>query len=210
MNNAFAQLQSRSLVWLPERGVGFHPAPPIDYAGDYWAEYQRRADTDIGRALTAARVELVRAYYKGDLVDVGIGAGSFVEARRLDGSATYGCDINPHAVDWLGERGWLWDPWQNKISAASFWDSLEHIPDPAPLLANIRKWCFVSLPIFVDGDHVLASKHYKPGEHVWYFTRDGFLGFMADHGFRCVDESYVESEIGREDIMSFAFQRVPQ
>lgn len=207
MDSTFADLQKKSLVWLPEHGIGFHPAEGFDYGEDYWAEYVRRAATPVGKALTKARVDFVAKFMKGDLVDVGVGAGAFVEARNAQKKgSTWGFDINPRAVAWLGERGWLVDPWQG-CASASFWDSLEHLADPAALLARVRKWVFVSLPIFRDAQHVLASKHFKPGEHVWYFTHDGFVRWMASQGWVCAGTSEVESELGREDIETFAFYR---
>ena len=71
---------------------------------------------------------------------------------------------------------------------------LEHIPDFQPLLANVREWVFVSLPIFRDAEHVLRSKHFRPEEHCWYFTRDGLVYAMKMCGFALVSESKVETE----------------
>jgi hypothetical protein len=34
------------------------------------------------------------------------------------------------------------------VDVACFWDSLEHIHNPTPLLQNVRRWVFTSLPIF--------------------------------------------------------------
>jgi hypothetical protein len=75
------------------------------------------------------------------------------------------------------------------------------------LLANCREWLFLSLPIFRDAEHVLRSKHFKPAEHCWHFTRDGLLFAMKSCGFTMVSESNVETELGREDIGTFAFRR---
>ena len=71
----------------------------------------------------------------------------------------------------------------------------------------MREWLFMSLPVFNDVDHVLRSKHFKPDEHFWYFTRDGLVAAMLMCGFKLVAESDVESELGREDIGTFAFRR---
>ena len=66
----------------------------------------------------------------------------------------------------------------------------------------------MSIPIFEDGEHVLRSKHYRKDEHVWYFTARGLINVFADCGFDLVDMSRIETDIGREDIGSFAFKRV--
>ena len=66
----------------------------------------------------------------------------------------------------------------------------------------------MSLPVFNDVHHVLRSKYFKPGTtSSWYFTRDGLVAAMLMCGFKLVAESDVESELGREDIGTFAFRR---
>jgi hypothetical protein len=84
---------------------------------------------------------------------------------------------------------------------------LEHIPDFQSLLANVNDWLFLSLPIFRDAGHALRSKHFRPEEHYWYFTRDGLTFAMKMCGFVLVSESMIETELGREDIGTFAFKR---
>lgn len=154
-----------------------------------------------------ARCEFVEKHYRGVLVDVGIGAGAFVERRRADGRSTYGYDVNPAGIKWLKDRHLFFDPYRASVPAVSSWDVLEHIPDFRPLLANVREWVFVSLPIFRDAEHVLGSKHFRPTEHCWYFTRDGLVLAMGLNGFGLVAENTVETELGREDIGTFAFKR---
>jgi Methyltransferase domain len=146
----------------------------------------------------------VRSHYRGTIVDVGIGGGRFVK----DHADAFGFDINPAAVKWLKINRAYCDPYSEVVEAATFWDSLEHIHDPAPVLANIRRFVFVSLPIFQGAEHVLRSKHFRPDEHCWYFTRGGFEWFMHRFGFRRIDHSVIEQMAGREDIESFAFERI--
>jgi len=93
------------------------------------------------------------------------------------------------------------------MQAISLWDVLEHIHDFRSLLASVRSWVFVSVPIFADRDYVLRSKHFRPQEHVWYFTARGLIDVMRALGFECIEQSDVESRIGREDIGTFAFRR---
>lgn len=191
-----------NFVWWPELGMGFHPAPAMEYRDDYWQEYRRRDATDTGAALTRARIDLVRRHFSGVAVDIGIGGGRFVEE-----SGSRGFDVNARAVEWLDGRGSLCDPYSQKVDAITCWDSLEHIPDPTALLRQVRQWIFVSLPIFSGPDHALKSRHYKPGEHIWYWTHDGLVKWCADHGFSLVECNDMETQLGREGIMSYAFRR---
>lgn len=207
----FGALASRRLTWWPEIGVGYFPveAGTTPYDRAYFEEFVRRADTDTGRALMRARVEFVAKYWTAALVDVGIGSGAFLEARNAAGHGpTLGYDVNPTAVEWLRSRNLYYDPRDNSPLALSFWDSLEHIPDFSRFLCSPLLWVFVCLPVFRDGAHVLASKHYKKDEHCWYFTAAGLIHVMNMLGFVCVETSVVETELGREDIGTFAFRRL--
>jgi hypothetical protein len=89
----------------------------------------------------------------------------------------------------------------------TLWDVMEHIHEFPGLLENVRQWLFLSLPIFSDAGHVLRSKHFKPAEHCWYFSRDGLVFALETCGFALITESTIETELGREDIGSFAFRR---
>jgi Methyltransferase domain len=204
-----AQFARRSLTWWPELGIGYYPveAALAPYDQDYFDSFDRNAQTDLGRALMQARCNFVEQHYRGTLVDVGIGAGAFIEQRRERGRTTYGFDVNPVGIDWLEQRKLLVDPYQVLSDALSLWDVLEHIPDFQPLLANVREWLFLSLPIFGGVEHVLRSKHFKPEEHCWYFSRNGLVYAMDLCGFALVSESTIETELGREDIGTFAFRR---
>ena len=91
--------------------------------------------------------------------------------------------------------------------AMTFWDSLEHIPDPEAALKNVGDWAFVSMPIYKDQADCLKSKHFKPGEHIWFFTDWGFIDWMDRQGFEMMERNDIESKLGREGILSYAFRR---
>jgi len=155
------------LTWWPELGLGYYPvtAGLEPYDRDYFDNFDRNARTPLGRNLMQARCDFVETHFSGTLIDVGIGSGSFIEARRYGKRQTYGYDVNPIALEWLDERSLLVDPHLVAVDAVTLWDVLEHIRDFQSLLANVRKWVFLSLPIFRDVEHVLRSKHFKPDEH---------------------------------------------
>ena len=151
------------------------------------------------------RVEMVRRYTKGIVVDIGVGGGRFV--REMPRAVGY--DINPHAVEWLRQSRLWFDPYAEPVDTATFWDSLEHIHDPTALLANVRKFAFISTPIYKDCADALRSKHFKPQEHCWYFTVKGLQRFMERFGFRQVERTAMEQSAGRKQIETYAFQRGP-
>lgn len=177
------------------------------YDREYFERFSRQADTPIGRALMRARCEFVERYYGGPLIDVGIGSGAFIEARNARGRVTYGYDVNPAGIQWLEDRRLFVDPYLIPFDAMTLWDVIEHIPDFRSLLRNVRKWLFISTPIFRSANHILRSKHFRRDEHFWYFTRRGLIGVMRTIGFDLIASSRFETRIGREDIGSFVFRR---
>ena len=196
------------LTWYPERGFGYYPVRGNGTVYDraYFEKYVGYAQTELGQQLTAARIGLVLRHMPcGELLDIGIGSGAFVQARNYF-APTFGFDINPAAVAWLMQRDLYRDPITGSIEGMTFWDSLEHLPDPQQYLAQAT-WAFLTLPIFTGPDHVLASKHFRRDEHIWYFTRGGLIRWMEAQGFRCVEHNTMETLLGREDIHSFAFQK---
>lgn len=209
MNTLFYDKLKGGLIWLPQCGIGWYPVQ--DQKADYFDHYDGLKTTPIAKELNTFRVEFVERHFQGTVLDVGVGDGSFIRTRLADcTAATFGYDIDPKAVTWL-ETNNVWDdPFEEEgdcFRCMTFWDSLEHIEEPGRFLNLCTSWVFVSIPIFENGDAVLASKHFKPAEHRWYFTRSGFIGFMAGFGFDCKEVNATETNLGREGIMSFAFKK---
>lgn len=193
------------LIWCPEKQMGFHPREPISYESDYWNKYLVMDDTEMGDALTKARCDLVNFYNKGLVVDIGIGGGKFVSAM---GESGFGYDVNTQAIDWLVESGRFVDPYANRVNSICCWDSLEHIPNPEALIEQVDNFVFVSIPIFNDPNTVTQSKHYRPGEHIWYWSDFGLIKWFENLGFINVEKNNIETVIGREDISTYVFRRV--
>lgn len=197
-----------TLEFDAETGVGFMPfTEQPEYGEAYFQKYVQYADTTLGVALTSARVGLVSRYLGigESLLDIGIGDGSFVKAR---GGPTFGYDVNMTAVGLLRSAGLWWDPDQcDSINAVSFWDVLEHIEKPDAILNKIQSYCFVSMPIYRDRNHIMTSRHFRPDEHCWYFTRCGLIAWFWERDFSCAEMNDMETVLGREDIGTFVFRR---
>lgn len=194
---------NNTFLWSEELGYGWHTAPAMQYDSGYFAHYQKLDATPMGAALTNARIELVRKYTTPSYgCDIGIGGGRYVEE-----SNGFGFDVCPDAVNWLMDNGRLAEQGYG-LQVATCWDSLEHIPEPEKLLARVREWLFVSMPIYTSMQDVLTSKHYKPGEHLHYWTLAGFIAWCERQGFEVQEVNHAEEELGREGITSFAFRRV--
>lgn len=195
-------VRSNGFQWLPEKGFGWYPVQDCPYDENYWNRYRSMDRTAVGAALTKLRCDLVDSLGSTDVVDVGVGGGRFVEE-----SSARGYDVNPAAIEWLKNSGRWCDVYAESFETATFWDSLEHIHDPRPLLANVENYVVVSLPIFKDCTDVLRSKHFRKDEHCWYFTAGGFENFMGEQGFILLERNDMEQSVGREQIETFVFQR---
>lgn len=177
----------------------------VNYDEAYYSKCASYEGQAIAQRINAGRMRLVAEHFgAARAVDIGIGSGEFVRARPN----TFGRDVNPVAMEWL-KRCDLWAERLDEFGAFTFWDVLEHVPDPGVYLDRVRLhgYVFASLPIFASLDEIRASKHYRPGEHLQYFTADGFVAWMQAHGFLLLEQSDFETSAGREAIGSFAFTR---
>lgn len=173
------------------------------YEGQYFEHYRKLDATPMGGLLTKARLELVGKYCRpNETLDIGIGGGRYVEE-----SGGFGYDVCDDANRWLFDQKRYRDI-EFTWPSVTCWDSLEHVPDPEHLLSKVKEWLFVSMPIYDGPEDVLKSKHYKPGEHLHYWTLPGFINWCADQGFECIEVNHAETDLGREGITSFAFKRV--
>lgn len=182
----------------------------VCYDGAYYDKCKGYEDQAIARMINAGRIALVRQHFgDGPVVDVGIGSGEFIRKRTSLGFPTYGCDVNPVAIEWL-KRNDLWAEHLCEFGAATFWDVIEHVSEPEVYLRQIQHGCclFTSIPIFYGLGAIRTSKHYRPNEHLYYWTEEGFVGWMSLHGFQLLDTQRFEIDAGRESILSFAFRRV--
>lgn len=181
--------------------------PSISYDKEYFDKYLGYEDTPIGRKLNSLRVTLTERYCPGPLLDIGIGAGSFIKASRLK---VYGYDVNPAGISWLKDRDLFLDPHEDDLAEFTgfcLWDVLEHLRHPSALLSKLHSFVFLSMPIFTDLAKIKNSKHYRPGEHIWYFTEPGLTNWMNKLGYSCLEVNDEETRAGREAILSFVFHR---
>jgi hypothetical protein len=205
MDKQFSERMTDGLIWLPELGIGYYPV--VNQKVDYFDDYTERSESPIAQALNDFRVNLVNKYTEGPVLDFGIGSGSFIGNRTYK---TFGYDIDPKSVAWLKKKNLYLNPYEVKdVAAITFFDSLEHVQEPHKILLNVAVGglIFISVPIFKDCNHVLYSKHFKPNEHVWYFTWSGLVKWVCNYGYEFVESSEKESKLGREDIGTFVFRR---
>lgn len=204
---AFPAFADEDLMICAEHGVAYQADREhvLCYDEAYYNKCASYEGQQIAEKINAGRIALVSRYIGGNaLVDVGIGSGEFIRKRPN----TFGHDVNPVAMEWL-KRNDLWAKNLSSYAGASFWDVLEHVQDPGVYLnqINLHAFVFVSIPIFYGLRAIRLSKHYRPGEHLYYWTESGFVEWMERHGFMHLETADFEIEAGRESIYSFAFKR---
>jgi hypothetical protein len=174
------------------------------YDDAYLAKFEAY-DPAVADAVNAGRCAMLSRHLPpgAAVIDIGAGDGRFVRAARAAGFRAFGTEIIPQAAQALREAGLHAD--DAAPDAVTLWDVMEHLEDPAQHLA--APIIFASIPVFEDLRAIRDSKHYRPGEHLHYWTAGGFVGWMALHGFRLLERSDHEIAAGRESIGAFAFRR---
>lgn len=205
---SFASERDSDLEVCRAQGVAYQrdQSQLVSYDESYFSKCLSYEDQDIALAINAGRIDLVNRHIGSitHVCDVGIGSGEFIKKRPN----TFGVDINPVAIEWL-KRNALWADDLSSFGAHTFWDVIEHLPVPEEYFQHVHLhgFLFTSLPIFKDLGDIRSSKHYRPGEHLYYWTEQGFVDWMDRHGFILLEEQAFESAAGRESIQSFAFKR---
>lgn len=195
------------LALCHEHGVAYQvdQSVLVDYGEEYFEKCRGYEGQEIAEKINAGRIEFVSKHLgTGRVCDIGVGSGEFVRRREN----TYGFDVNPTAVQWLKDSGRFAKDIEH-FGAFTFWDVLEHVPTPEDYLKHVylHSFVFMSMPMMESLDRIRESKHYRPGEHLYYFTERGLIEWMGWHGFRCLEVANFETEAGRDSIGSFAFKR---
>lgn len=180
----------------PSCGHVFQDPPTIlvKYDADYVAKYRGYTDE-----MSYLRLGFLKAFAGGGpLLDFGCGDGRFVKVARAGGFDAYGYDI--HGVD-VGVPMVGWD----RIGRADWgvvtmFDSLEHVPDlhQVERAAARATRLIIATPCPPTGfPDVRDWKHYKPGEHLHYFSRASLRQLFVSRKEVC--HTNVEDAIRKPD-----------
>lgn len=183
----------------------------VEYGEDYFVKVSAYEGGEIARRVNAGRCRMIARHLRpgASVLDWGAGSGAFMREARAAGFDVHGFDVIEETVRWLRATG-AYSHDAARFDALTLWDVIEHLETPAEVLGQVRPGAmvFASIPVFADLGRIRESRHYRPGEHLYYFTADGFVRWMASHGFRLVETSDHEVEAGRESIGAFAFVRI--
>lgn len=204
----FPSVADGDLMLCHQHGIAYQRdmAEKVPYDGAYFDKYVGYEGQDIAVRINAGRVALVDKHVgkAAAVLDIGIGSGEFIKNRPI----TFGYDVNPKAIEWLKARK-RWSDGFAAFDGFTFWDVLEHVEEPDDYFRRIHEgaFLFTSIPIFADLARIRESRHYRPGEHLYYFTEDGLIGWLAGYGFELIERQDFETRAGRDSILSYAFKR---
>ena len=181
----------------------------FEYSKEYWDKYIAYEKNEVSTPLNNFRKSITQKYAY-NIMDVGIGSGLFI--KTVSARKKFGYDINRYAIQWLKAANIYHDPFKNDnsiINGWTFWDSIEHMENPSDIISVIPHQAVLifSLPIFDKIEKVQMSKHYRPNEHLYYFTTNGFIKFLEDSDCTVIEIRTDETKIGRENILTFVARK---
>lgn len=188
------------LLWHDDLHMG-HWVPPV-YGPKMQEEQRRRAASDIGSRLTNLRADLVQVWClptPSDLIlDFGSGSGAFVGEMNRRGFRAEAHDLHDPSPEL----------WKARWDIVTFWDTLEHVIDPIMHLQLARKYAVVTLPVADTCADWLKSKHYKPPEHLSYWSQTGFIEWVRRFTpFEVLASNAAETTVGRDSVVTFLLFR---
>ena len=158
---------------------------------EYIAEYEQEAATPLGQQIIASRWRTVKNYCKrGTLLDFGCGAGAFHMAAPPSFVAT-GWDVNPYSVF---NKPYPCGPYD----VLTLWDVIEHLSAPMAIVGNYGpQFIFISTPNAANTNlsQFRSWKHYKPDEHIHYYTPLTLAISLAAAGYSLQGYDHVEGRL---------------
>jgi SAM-dependent methyltransferase len=178
----------------------------VAYDDAYYMKVKAYENSAIENEVLRHRLSLISRHAGlTTLLDIGAGTGAFIRAASERGHVAKGYDIMPEANAQLQYKGMYCDD-VDSFMGICMWDTIEHMYDAGPILDRIPKpsFLFVSIPVFSDLYAIRASKHYRPGEHFYYWTVIGFANWIRKYGFSVLEVSGNEMLAGRDSVVEFA------
>ncbi len=178
----------------------------------YDASYAHQYDHRPVKAMSVLRWAFIQSHLSlttgSRILDVGYGNGAFLKRARKAGMAVFGIDLHTEdfgipVVDFATDQDY---------DLVCFFDSLEHFPAFDPVFLLRARHAIVSVPN--TPDFILRTpsdwRHFKPGEHLHYFSRPSLDRLMAAFGFpRKVADGFPEDDLrGKLTIRNRTFDNI--
>lgn len=158
----------------------------LKVAAVYDAAYAHQYDHRPHREMSSLRWNFIQRWLRlpagSRVLDIGYGNGALLKHARAQGMEVFGLDVHGEdfgipTVDYDTDR---------HFDLICFFDSLEHLPTFDRLFALRAAHVVVSLPAvpnyLLQAPHLW--RHYKPGEHLHYFSDQSLSVLMSRWGLR--------------------------
>lgn len=195
------------------------------YNVTYAEEFHARANSIVGHNLVTARLQFMAEVVRHEhddpftytLLDFGCATGIFVMRAYSHVFKAQGYDIN-HAYRrfWQGRKHLYTDLTrvQMPIDILTMFDSLEHVKDPRGLIKYLKpRYIIISIPLVdwvlhdIPIEAITEDRHYKPREHLHYFTTLSLTKLFADLGYDEVMMTSKEIDLGRESVHLIGYKQ---
>ena len=199
--------------------AGYYDSVSI-YDDDYAKHYLALSGTMKSVALNMKRAAFVtdhRSY--GNLTDIGCGVGAFLNiVGQFDCyTSLKGYDINSTCVAITKNSGFDAESTPNGLpevtsEVVTFFDTLEHFRSLTRVMGKVAnaEVIVITIPLFTDYDSIEKSHHFKPGEHLHYFTDKSIQVLFKRYLFSPIKWSDFEDKVGRRGLRSYLFERVTE
>jgi SAM-dependent methyltransferase len=153
----------------------------ISYDGTYARQYDHRPV----REMSEVRWRFIQSHLalptKSKVLDIGYGNGAFLKRAREAGMEIYGIDV--HTED-FGIPTTNFDT-NVHFDLICFFDSLEHFTNFDPIFRLSAEAAIISIPNRPDTllESPRSWRHFKPGEHLHYFSDNSLDRIMRRWGF---------------------------
>lgn len=182
---------------------------PIKYGKEYAAGYAGRPTVE----LSWVRLAFLYLYAEsGRILDIGYGDGEFIRQASRAGFFTMGYDSH---TDDIGV------PVVKELTPGLFdivtmFDSFEHMADLSEPFKAAPKMFVVTVPWLPEGvtdESIKAWRHYKPNEHLHYFTEKSLRAVFSRHGYGMETRKPIEDLIRKNpqaspNTMTFIFRKI--
>lgn len=169
----------------------------MEYNADYYYNLLRMY-TNTAEEINSARWDFVSACNPLSVLDYGSGVGWFkAYAPSHIQVDTY--DVGPYT-----QTGITLD----RYDLICFWDVLEHI-EGFEVIEDLLRTCrnvALTVPIKPDKVQLREWKHFKPREHLHYFTDNALDDFFSVYGLERIKGAYVECP-PRQDVESILYKK---
>lgn len=182
---------------------------PMKYGAEYVAGYAGRPTVE----LSWVRLAFLWLYKKsGRILDIGYGDGEFIRQASRAGFFTMGYDA--HGDD-------IGVPVVKELQLGVFdivtmFDSFEHMADLNEPFKAAPSMFVVTVPWLPEGvtdESIKSWRHYKPNEHLHYFTEKSLRAVFSRHGYGMETRLNIEDIIRKNpqsspNTMTFIFRKV--